>query len=344
MRGILRAAAYVPAASVHGRHTAGPDEDGFTLGATALERLWDGGRSPPPAARLEFVGDLPAEADDDFVRFLGYPVLTERFGTGAPGLRAAVQDAADPSRGSGPILLAVVDLPSRVEGRSPHPSEPDRAVALWVSEDGRADLLESLRGLAGQGESATAPIFRLARERRVQEPDPWVGDWDLGPGRELPAGALPLLGSKLPAGGPVSQGAYVPRPRYLENLPSRWSFAGERCPACSTVTFPARGRCRQCGLREGLESARLPRDGGEVIASTVIGPGGQPTEFDDQVAALGPYGVVLVELAPGARVTLQVADAEQGAIRVGQRVDTRLRRLYPMEGEWRYGRKAVPRD
>ena len=80
-----------------------------------------------------------------------------------------------------------------------------------------------------------------------------------------------------------------------------------------------------------------------MVATTVIGPGGQPTEFDPQVGALGPYEVVLAELAPGVRVTLQVTDAEPGAVRIGDRVDTRLRRLYPMEGAWRYGRKAVPR-
>lgn len=79
-----------------------------------------------------------------------------------------------------------------------------------------------------------------------------------------------------------------------------------------------------------------------MVASTTVGPGGQPTEFDDQVARSGPYGVVLVELAPGARVTLQVTDARPGELGVGARVGTSLRRLYPMEGEWRYGRKAVP--
>ena len=342
MRGIYRAAAYIPVGRVEGRPTAGPDEDGFTLGATALERLWDAAASPPPVARFMLVGDVPPEAYDDFVRFLGYPVLTEHFGAGVAGLRAAVQDAADLARGSEPILLVAVDLLSRSEEAPPRSSDGDAAVAIWVAEEGRADLLRAVGDLPGHGGSATAPLFRLARERRRDDPRLWVGDWDAGPGRELPAGAVRLLRSSPPHGGPVSQGAYVPRPRYLENLPSRWWFAGEKCPACSAVTFPPRGRCRQCGLREGLETTRLPRDGGEVIASTVIGPGGQPTEFDDQVDAAGPYGVVLVELVPGARVTLQVSDAEPGAIDVGQRVATRLRRLYPMEGEWRYGRKAVP--
>jgi uncharacterized OB-fold protein len=56
----------------------------------------------------------------------------------------------------------------------------------------------------------------------------------------------------------------------------------------------------------------------------------------------GPYGVVLAELVPGVRATLQVADARPADVRVGSRVDTVLRRLYAIEGAWRYGRKAVP--
>lgn len=78
------------------------------------------------------------------------------------------------------------------------------------------------------------------------------------------------------------------------------------------------------------------------MAITTISPGGQPTEFDAQVEASGPYEVALVELVGGTRVTLQVADGRPGDLAVGDPVNTVLRRLYPMEGEWRYGRKAVP--
>ena len=140
----------------------------------------------------------------------------------------------------------------------------------------------------------------------------------------------------------VSEGAYVPRARYLENLPSRWRLVAERCARCSSLTFPARGVCRSCSAREGLTEHPLPLDGGRVVATTTIGQGGQPTEFDLQVASLGDYGVVLVELAPGIRLTLQVTDGSSADLPIGARVSTRLRRLYPMDGEWRYGRKAAP--
>ncbi|MDG6964652.1 MAG: hypothetical protein JRM83_06645, partial [Nitrososphaerota archaeon] len=45
----------------------------------------------------------------------------------------------------------------------------------------------------------------------------------------------------------------------------------------------------------------------------------------------------LVELAPGLRATLMVTDSPPGTVRVGDRIGTVLRRLYPMDGQWRYG-------
>jgi hypothetical protein len=50
---------------------------------------------------------------------------------------------------------------------------------------------------------------------------------------------------------------------------------------------------------------------------------------------------VLAEMAPGVRVTLQVTDHGPEPLSPGSRITTELRRLYPMEGEWRYGQKAL---
>jgi uncharacterized OB-fold protein len=115
----------------------------------------------------------------------------------------------------------------------------------------------------------------------------------------------------------------------------------EACSACGVVSFPARGRCRACGRSDALQPLELPRSGLPVEATTVVHPGAQPTEFDLAVRELGPYEVVIARAAPTVRVTLQLADGAAGTVRIGDRVDTRLRRLFPMEGEWRYGRKAV---
>lgn len=153
-------------------------------------------------------------------------------------------------------------------------------------------------------------------------------DWSLGPER---------LDRR-------SEGAYVPHARYLEELPSRWRFVADRCAACGEVTFPQRRRCRRCGARERLSPVPLARSDLTVLAATRVVPGAQPTEFDTDAGAPSGYGVVIVELQAGARATLQVAGSDPVGLPIGARVDSRLRRLYPMEGEWRYGRKAVVRS
>lgn len=137
-----------------------------------------------------------------------------------------------------------------------------------------------------------------------------------------------------------SEGAYVPRARYLENLPSRWRLEADWCPACRQWTFPVRGACSGCGDSEHLERRPLSRTEWKVEAATIVRPGAQPTEFDGTVALSGAYGVVIARSPEGPRGTFQVA-GPAGTIELGTPVTTVLRRLYPMEGEWRYGRKAL---
>jgi uncharacterized OB-fold protein len=344
--GIEKGAAYLPVGMVAGHRTAGPDEDCFTLGATALERLLDPGTSLPTNVRLHLAGDFPQGAEVDLLRFLGSPIPTERFGAGEDGLFAAMDSALQRARGGSAVLVVAADLAAdRTHREIPATiAHSDAAVALWVAESDRAVPPPAREAPEGDRGWATAPLFRLVARPGEIPPAGWVGDWKTGPRRDRTGATGALTRRSTPSGGPVSQGAYVPRPRYLENLPSRWWFAAERCGICRVVTFPIRGRCRGCERQDALETVRLPRDGGTVIAATTIGPGGQPTEFDEQVAATGPYSVVLVEIAKGVRVTLQVTDAAPGEVGIGARVATRLRRLYLMEGEWRYGRKAVPLD
>jgi uncharacterized OB-fold protein len=137
-----------------------------------------------------------------------------------------------------------------------------------------------------------------------------------------------------------SEGAYVPRPRYLENLPSRWRLEADWCPGCQSLTFPIRGACARCGDSEHLERRPLSHHGWTVEAATTVRPGAQPTEFDLQVAAAGAYGVVIARAPEGPRGTFQVA-GPAASVPLGTSIRLVIRRLYPMEGEWRYGRKAV---
>ncbi|MGI0071939.1 MAG: Zn-ribbon domain-containing OB-fold protein [Thermoplasmata archaeon] len=342
MRTITHAAAYLPEGSTEGRRTAGPDEDGFTLAATALERLPEITGAAPPAQRLFLVGELPSTGEADLTRLWGGPLRSERFGPGEKGLRAALGAATDRALAAESVLLIAVDLAADAEAlpnRAP-PTGPDGAVAVRI-ETAEGPDVSALGDPSGRAGSIGPLIEYAARERAVRASG-WGGNWDPAPSPVRPGESRPHPRPILPPVGPVSQGAYVPRPSYLESIPSRWRLEAERCAPCGTLNFPARGRCRDCGMRDGLVRVRLDRDGGQVVAATTIGPGGQPTEFDEQVATAGPFQVVLVELAVGARATLQATDHFLGELTIGARVATRLRRLYPMEGEWRYGRKAIP--
>ena len=315
------AARYRPGYARDGIRVLGPDEDGFSLAACVLERP---GRLPSPAGpvRVHAVGPLPPVADWGLAALLDRPVELRRY-PGEPAGLAEAREAwaeGDPARVH---YLVVVD-----DGTT-FGSDPHDAGAYAVRRGG------------GVPEGVSVPHPALDGRPGWRGPNgPDVEDLSLPSPRSVPVEGVEAFRSLSPAA--VSEGAYVPRARYLENLPSRWRLAAERCGRCGAITFPLRGRCRGCGLREQLGPYSLPFDGGTVIAATTVGPGGQPTEFDAQVAALGEYGVVLAELAPGVRLTLSVADTDPTGLPIGSRLSTRLRRLYPMEGEWRYGRKAVP--
>jgi len=341
VRGLVRAAVYLPPGTADGHRVAGSDEDGLTLGATAVERARESlGETNDPIS-LELLGDYPTADEWAVPRLLGAPATIVRTPATGRDLVAALGRAEAGARGTAVVLA--VELPER-SGVTSRPSSATGAgaVAFWF-EEGRGQALPPTVASLVPEPSAIGTAFAVYRRAAASGPAAWAGEWSaVGPsGRPVDLHRIaPLVGLSTAA---VSEGAYVPRPRYLESLPSRWQFVAERCGQCGGLTLPARGACRHCGRSDDLRSVALPRDGLEVVATTVIGPGGQPTEFDPQVGALGPYQVVLAELAPGVRVTLQVTDAEPGAVRIGDRVDTRLRRLYPMEGAWRYGRKAVPR-
>ena len=334
MRGVVRAAAYLPSYTDGAVRRCGADEDEFTLAATVLERALPrlperspltvrllGFRSPPSGAALSAVA--------------GRPVTVEGAGEQVGSLAAALASLAASDRAE---CLIVARRLSRGEPPIDPADRGEGSAALVVDDGGDAIPLSTFR--------PTAPV----RADPLTQLWAWlggpgglgsvgVGDW-VAPVPARGQGAVP----DLPDGPPytVAEGAFVPAPRYQESLRSRWRFLADRCQACGERTFPSRGRCGRCGRTDALHDEPLPLDGAKVVASTWIGQGGQPTEFDPQVEATGPYGVVLAELEPGVRVTLPVADAEREQVSVGARVDTRLRRLYAIEGAWRYGRKAVP--
>lgn len=340
VRRVARVAAYRPQGLAQGAPVASFDEDTFTLAATAAERASTGEREASGAIDVHLLGEYPAVADWGFAALLGRPTEVVRHSGEASELPKTLR-AIEEGEGR-PALLVAAELPGPTPKRSAR-AAPRGAGAVAF----RFEATEEPRPFAFPkttvGRSAVATALTVGEgARELPASVVLVGDWE-------PIGEAGLAARENAPREPfeadptvVSEGAYIPRPRYLENLPSRWRFLAEACQACRGTTFPARGVCRRCGRKDALTTVALPFDGGRVVAVTTVGKGGQPTEFDAQVAAQGPYDVTLVELARGMRVTLQVTDAPAGTLKVGDRVNTLLRRLYPMEGEWRYGRKAVP--
>ena len=335
-RGIVRAAAYLPRCTDGHRRVGAADEDAFTFAATALERAVvrdRPDRRPQTVTAVEGSGPFDPSG---LAVILGAPVrLAASQGAEMPvdhALEAAVH-------GDGPQWVVSV---TRDRPGAPGPSvgSPGEGAAAILIDDGAATGLPPLprEGRDG-GRSALARLF--AMHRTVAGPTAWVGDWAADPAAGPRAHPGPLSLREAPP-FTVSQGAYVPPPRYDESRASRWNLLADRCGSCGARTFPSRGRCHGCGAADRLVAEPLPLHGASVVAVTWIGPGGQPTEFDLQVETSGSYGVVLAQVAPDVRVTLMVADSTPDEVSVGSTVDTALRRLYPMDGAWRYGRKAIP--
>lgn len=337
VRGLVRAAAYLPRASDGQRRIGAHDEDAFTFAATALELAAGEETTGGRPATVRALGDSASLEATGLGAVLGAPVRLVPPGAGADPLGEALSAAA---AAAGPAWIVVVaaddaDRPGALAGP---PGEG--AAALLVDDRPGTVPLPRTPGEGVRTPSGT-PLARLFDAARTDaDARAWIGDWTVDPTRG--ANRAERVARAGRPGLTVSQGAFVPLPRYEEGLASRWRFVAERCRACSARTFPARGRCRNCGTAEALRAEPLPLHGAVVVASTWIGRGGQPTEFDVQVETTGPYGVVLAELAADARVTLMVTEGRPDEVRVGSRVDTVLRRLYSIEGAWRYGRKAIP--
>ncbi|MFI5412970.1 MAG: hypothetical protein ACHQ0I_00040 [Candidatus Lutacidiplasmatales archaeon] len=343
MRNVVRVAAYLPVGSSGGSRVAAADEDEFTLAATALERAWSNPADAVEPVVVHALGEFPPMVDWGFAGVLGREVAVIRHRPTASELARALRSLEEGEGGHAVVVTA--ELPERSSDADPAkpPAPGAAAVAFMLAASNKSRPFSLSKGTSDR--SAVSSALRAKGSDAEATPDAtFIGDWDVNPekGRPIDAEATRRAANRdLSA---RSEGAYVPRPRYIENLPSRWRFGAQECDACHFTTFPARGVCRRCGRRDALTSATLPRDGLHVIATTTIGKGGQPTEFDAQVEAAGPYDVALVEFPNGIRVTLQVTDTVPGRVKVGDTVNTLLRRLYPMEEEWRYGRKAVPVD
>ena len=316
--------------------------------AQAAESALSGRREPPPGLAIDVVAAFASGAEGTPSALLGSSGPSHRSSTlpeaigrhlgasdGSETLAVEVESDPQGARATACLLGAGAGWPIAE-------ADPGEAPALPSTFAAFDRLIRSPLGSEVTLRAPGGPAYRIRKAREIPTHGPAAPMTGEGahsiPRPNLDHLADPKLLTR------VSEGAYIPRASYLEALPARWRFMGSRCDACGRDWFPPRGACPKCGSGEHLHPHSLPLHGGTIVALTTIGKGGQPTEFDPWVDAVGPYQVAIVELAPGCRATLQVTDALPGELSLGQRVSTRLRRLYPMEGEWRYGRKAVPLD
>jgi len=124
--------------------------------------------------------------------------------------------------------------------------------------------------------------------------------------------------------------------RYWREIPQRYRQEAARCCGCDAVSFPPRTLCRRCGGRE-MAKTRLPREG-RVESFSVVRTA--PEGFGETI----PYVVGLITLADGTRITAQVVDCDEAALKCGDPVRLELRRIRE-EGEAGiicYGYKFVP--
>jgi len=337
-RGLVRGAAYLPRFTDGHRRVGGYDEDPFTFAAAALERARGAESWIGRPVTITVVGAAELPEPSALGNVLGATVAPPKGTGGERSLADALHGAAGGP--DGPEWLVVI----AADGGGAHPSSAgppgEGAAALLLDDRSEAVALAPLLAAVPSPPKGGELSWLFALVRAHHPLASWTGDWLADPtaGEPFVAGR----GRQPAPAAAVSQGAFVPPARDAENRASRWRLVADRCDACGARTFPSRGRCRGCGSVERLRAEPLPQAGATVTAVTWIGSGGQPTEFDGQVEACGPYGVVLAEVAPDVRLTLSVAEGRPEQLRVGARVDTVLRRLYPIEGVWRYGRKAVP--
>lgn len=93
----------------------------------------------------------------------------------------------------------------------------------------------------------------------------------------------------------------------------------QHCSGCAAVQFPPRARCIACGA-DALDWQAIPGRG--VIYSFTIVHRAPSASFRADV----PYVVALVDLAPGARLMVNVVDCAPEAVAIGMAVQIGFQR------------------
>lgn len=124
--------------------------------------------------------------------------------------------------------------------------------------------------------------------------------------------------------------------RYWREIPRRYRYEGNRCKDSGETYFPPRLVCAKTGSRD-LEKRLLSTEG-QVITYTIV------RVAEPRFAEAVPYGVAVVELTDGVRITAMLADVDLDEIKIGMKVRIEFRKMYS-DGEAMlhcYGYKCVP--
>lgn len=235
-----------------------------------------------------------------------------------------VQELGDLGAASVPVgLVEALDAETGVTEDEAESTTDDTTTVLAVS--------------FGSGAGADALVFNVRGVVPVQA--------GLGGDTQLSYAEYLQRRGELTSGPPDGGGAYVSIPAWQRTLDQRYRLEGGRCPACSALAFPPSGACPECHELVEYESVQL-QGTGEVEAVTVISRGGAPPEFAEQQAQSGDFAVAIVALdGPGdesVSTPAQVITADPTAVKVGDHVETTIRRIYTQEGVTRYGFKVQP--
>jgi len=134
----------------------------------------------------------------------------------------------------------------------------------------------------------------------------------------------------------MSTGSITPA-RYARFIPQRYRLEAGYCKKCEKWYFPPRIQCIcKDGKKCKIEIKRLP-DEGELLTFTIIHT--PSNQFQDEK----PFALGIVELAPGARITTQIADMDFDKIKIGMKVRVEFRRVQTdgHAGILAYGYKVV---
>ncbi|MDJ0864829.1 MAG: zinc ribbon domain-containing protein [Myxococcota bacterium] len=204
-----------------------------------------------------------------------------------------------------PLLLAAALEAARPGERLLVASQGDGAEALALSATAQIEKLDSRRGVS----------WHLARRRPVLRYDKYLKARGLGT-TEWQAGGDPGLSATV----------------HFRERDEDVSLIGQKCRACGAVQFPKQRLCESCFAKDDSTPWRLSDRVGTVVTYT----------FDFFFPTPDPPTVVTITDVDGARLHVQLVDADPKAVRTGLPVEFTFRRIHEVGGRPNYYWKARP--